>query len=55
MAVSPPTIRNDENIAMKTCRRIAKTIVFSDESPRSSFFAIRPIFRLFTGAPPIRK
>jgi len=51
MVVSP-TIRNEENMAMKTCRRMAKTIVFSDDSPKNSFFAIRPIWRAFRGAPP---
>ena len=35
-----PTIRNEENKAIKSCNRIARRIVFSFKSPRNSFFAM---------------
>jgi hypothetical protein len=35
-----PTIRNDENMAMKSWSRTARRIVLSLISPRNSFFAM---------------
>ena len=43
-----PTIRNDENIAMKSWRSTASRIVRSLNNPRNSFFTMMERWRNFT-------
>ncbi len=47
-----PTIKKDEKSAMKTCSRTARRIVFSDASPKNSFFATTATCRAFISSTP---